>query len=505
MVVDAAGNAHLLWSRQAKPADDVRLMASIKPGNGRWKPAVAIGRSTISGLLGSRVEADLGISADGQVLAAWCQGGNADNLYDFSDPGTISVRSARADGRWSPAQGLWTGQFCSDTRVQVNPRGEALLTWYNGPIEIDDSELLALRRPVGGAWPREAQPLPALGGASAQSRTSALLSPTGAVDLFTPVSGESGVELPRHGQVAADGALADASRVPGPTPEQTQSGWIGGGSPDRSASTVDAQGRPLVILGTAAMAVAGDGLGTSAYWAATKDGGTWGLRPIDDLAGAGDPLALDQVSPRIGVDDRGRAVATWVQPGTTRPCREEVLQATRSANGTWGRRVLVAERIRGCDGGIPVNAVLGKAPLVWWVVGRTLKVTPVRPAPGAAVRPRVRLRTRTFRQIREAGAIEFTCSAPRPGYCHVSLIEAGRNLDTLDGLEGFCRPSHASARVERRGGRAVVRFPLTPRCYAGGPAPKLRRAALRVPLVAAFDALGRRSGELRTTVTVRRR
>ncbi|MEN0013924.1 MAG: hypothetical protein AAGC46_11200, partial [Solirubrobacteraceae bacterium] len=222
----------------------------------------------------------------------------------------------------------------------------------------------------------------------------------------------------------------------------------------------------------------------------------WTVEPLDALAEATIPYddGGNWSWPSLGVDRSGAAVATWnVAGSTTAPCGVETFQSTHLATG-WSRRVLVgAFAGSSCSGSALQATGLPTAGLAWAASSKELRIRAVPAAPQAASVPQVQLLTTTWASIRAAGAIEFACQAAADGVCHLSLLSAERDADTLDALEGFCRPPVAAANLTGAAHRGVVRFPLDRGCYDGGPVPALRTGTLTFSVLAVQDEVGRTS------------
>jgi hypothetical protein len=520
LTLDDQGTTHLLWAvRNAASTAEVDLYAATRPRSGAWSPAVGLGTAGYGGALYFSAQADLATAPNGTSIVAFCRGGT-DNALDFSHPATVSVRTAAPGGPWSAPQALWTGQWCDGVRTQLNRSGDALTSWYNGPAELDDSEMLTSLRPAGGAWPSPPRTVPELSGSGTDRAMVPVLDDAGAVRLFAGISGNLNTTVLRYAELPAGGGAESAPEVlPLPTLDETGAGWVGVGPLNSYTYGIDGSGRSVTLFGTDVGSAPQGGAGTSGLWAGTRSPESgWSLAAVDALADASDPAGANSVwDPSLDAGAGGTLTATWTSLSLDASCSHEVFRAVRGPGGTWSRRMLSAvqrgsaESVQGtgrnrvtiCNEPPVLQTTGTPASLLWTAHGHTFEVTAARPVPaGPAPLPRVRLKTSTWRAIRKAGAIEFTCGAAGIGFCHLSLIPAERDVAVLDAIEGFCRPAVGVGRVARRGRTAVIRFPLAAGCYDGGPLPHLSNRRLRVPILAAFDAVGRSSTSRRSIVTI---
>jgi hypothetical protein len=508
--VDDRGVARVLWATPTGKKAEVAIQSAMRSTAGRWSRPATVGVASQSGLLYTAPQGGLGVAADGTATVVWCRGGDSDNVLDQSKPGTVYARTATPDGAWAPPQVLWKGRACADTTVQVNRRGDAFATWSTEQIELAEAQKLFAMRPAGGSWDLAPKVVPEIAGGSVDSTPDVTLSEDGTVRVFAGktdgVRTLLGLGFATFGRDGRASALED---VPRPAPAQTGGGWVGNGELIAVRHGVDGSGAPTVLFDTAAEPLPNDGESTSAVWSATRTApGVWRVDPLDDLAEASDPAPDENWSaPELSTGPAGQTYATWTARGSDDPCMTATYRVSRLGSGGWSRRVLLGmQRGAGttayCDQRGTVFTAPPPASLLWTTTRRRLAIEPA-PAsarPGAA--PRVRLRTKTWRAVRRAGAIEVGCRAARLGLCHVSLIEASRNADAFEALEGFCRPSQASGTVVRRSREVVLRFPLAKGCYDGGPRPATNATSLQFPVLAVADAVGRESAVTRTVLRI---
>jgi hypothetical protein len=491
ITVDARGTQRLLFADRGD-GGQLHLQIASRRGTGRWGRPTNLGTASIGGAISSRVEAGIATNAAGRSVVVWCEGGQAGNLFDTKHPGTIRTRVQHGSGRWSAPRRLWKGQFCSATRVEAAADG-FLAEWFAEPVELEDSPRRFARADARGRFHRPA-PLMALGGASTAEVAARPLADGTLLLAAGPLATNDG-RLIRVGTASPRGVVTAESTLPMPQPEQTQGGWVGAGAPLDAVGPVGTADQATVLF-SAAEARRDGGADVRGLWSATGSAASgWTISAVDEFAAAGPSGASDDGDGgAYDLDELadGSQVATW-GAGSGTPCTIQYFQAKHGASG-WGPRTLVAERrttSASCDADAP--RALPAAGLIeteeqWARSSLWATVS----GGGAAPTPTVRLRTATWRAVRQAGALELECAVPGGGVCHASLIPALHDGQTFEALEAYCRPSTAAAPVPASG-PAVLRFPISRECWDGGPPAAVASEPSDLPILAVADVLGRTS------------
>lgn len=219
--------------------------------------------------------------------------------------------------------------------------------------------------------------------------------------------------------------------------------------------------------------------GLSALWAYTETmPGLWRIDPIDpdaDLADVSD-VALAQ-------DEAMRVRATWsMLAWRDGACGEGIFRSERAADGSWGRRRMLAYW-PGCHQTVGLSeATDGTDAFSWSLRDGVLRAAPVPVASGAMKTFAPRVRSHTARAIRQRGGLTVDCRPTGFGLCTVSVLRAAASARGADRAALRCLDGAASSAVDASSRVVLVRLESV--CLPRGRA--VPRAVLRV----AFDAPG---------------
>lgn len=495
--IDARGRQHLVYADGPRK-QRIRLRATNRRGNGRWDRAQALGDAATGGLISGRTEAVLATSAAGDTTAVWCLGGQADNVNDFSDPGTLYTATLQpGKRRWPTRRKLWRGQFCSFPQLVQNTPGDLLAIWYAEPAELDYAPTIATRS-ARGRW---SSPHVIDG----TSRWLAGNTPLGLGDDRSVLFAGAGIttetgKVARTGIYTSTGALGPVATLDRVSRTETDGGWVGAGDPYWASAPIGtaANSTTLVLRGPRQRSDGGTDL--PALWAATGGGTIRAEQRVDDLAAATD-FSGGSLSADLTTDPSGRPVAMWSAGGGT-PCTIAFYRSTLTTQQRWSRRALVATRTgtrAGCDD--ESFRVVGNGAFILAEGDRAMTdVWHASPVEGTAPTPTAQLRTTSWNAVRAGRALEVLCRAPGARLCTVSLVPALQDPSVAEALEIACRPAVGSGAVGADG-TATIRFPLTKDCYEAA-TPPLPATTIQLPLLTVADAIGRESAATTSTVTI---
>lgn len=510
VVIDDGAAVRALWSAQsiARP-EVVAFRSSTQSKRGAWRPATLVVRTRPTNVFRG-ADADLGLSAKGRATMVWCQRGaktTDEPAVPEAAAGLWRIDAAPGGSLQRPKQIQSVGG-CALPQLQVTRSGRAIAS-YIVPTDANEYgfERLSVTRTAEGVWDAGAQS----GNEPDDERAmTSVLDEDGTLHGFFSVP-QFFEEQTRYWSRPAGVSAGALHEFPRPSARSTLDGRLGGGSVNGTTGALIA-GAPMVLEARGSDTPRGGGASAGALWSRSKSRGRWVTQAVDDLAETGTPANdLDGwPQPALAAGRSGSAIATWTSIASVSPCLVTTYRSTRSAAGRWSRRTLLAasaDPARSADAchtrRIPPT-VIDAAGIEWTLAERKLTVRSALPIPGApAPAPSLRLRTTSWKAIRAAGAIEFGCRAARPGLCLVSLVRAEQSRTVVAALDGFCRASYSGVALKHAKVERVVRFPLASGCYDGGPAPHPATASLRVPVVVAFDAIGRRSARRVVTFTIR--
>jgi hypothetical protein len=305
--VDPGGDAVALWAQY--PRD--RVQSAVRPAGEAWQAATDVSSGD-----GAATAPQLAVGANGDAIAMWIL------LPPFAT-GRIQAASRAWNAPWRPPEDVTQSQPYSgdpttpfanssdfNPRVAIDRAGNAVGFYqarcgFHGGVPM----VIALRRPVGGAWASEGAISPCFQNA---------LDPRLAMGFNGDAVAIWQVEV-------QSSVLRSATHVPG-------GGWAS--QPDPLAAVYGSVSTPRIAVDGSGNAAAvwsdGDASATRVMSATLPAGGTWSA-PVA-LTG---PLPVAP-GPQIAVDPAGNAVAVWRRLDGT---RNVVQAATRAAGGTWQQPV----------------------------------------------------------------------------------------------------------------------------------------------------------------------
>jgi hypothetical protein len=330
VIVDAAGEATVVWEVEEDETETIGVVAASRTAGGVWGPPQAIGSE------GEAVEQPTQLTGDdaGEMIAAWTreEGGHS----------VVEVASRPPGGGWSaPAPISLAGEEAHEPRIALNQAGDAAAIW-EASAGVEEVARAAWR-PAGGAW-----------GAPA------LVTAAGEEAAFPVVGLDAG------GDLTAVWERTDATNFVIREADRT-----GGGSwstPRRlSPSGVDSFAPELAV---------DPGDDATAAWERSSSGGTEIVIEAASRPGAGAWGGSTPLSPaggnaqlqKVGLDAAGDATAVWREGKYP---TVGVAAATRPATGGWGAPVAISTP--GAANERPALAVDpdGDAIAVWERLGAT--------------------------------------------------------------------------------------------------------------------------------------
>jgi hypothetical protein len=276
VALNDAGRAAVIWVHDI--GRDRVVQATYRTGAGEPFPHA----SDLSAAVLEVRDHHVGVDAAGNAAVVWAE--RHDKEFDVAG----AIRSAQ-DGTWGAPAVLSTGNATAGPSLAVTPAGEAFAIWLEGT-----SVLVARGDLHQGRWDP-----PVTLGSDAGSGAAISVNSAGAAFAVWTLVGASGIE---------------AAMRPAGGGWRTEDAHVDNGP---SAATAG----PDIALAADGTAVAvWVSSGMSRYAVRSPDG-TWS-RPL--LLSAADP-----VEPRVAIDPRGDAIATWLQGG-------RLVTAVRpAAAGAW--------------------------------------------------------------------------------------------------------------------------------------------------------------------------
>lgn len=288
--IDASGSVVALWRYLS--GGSYRVQASTRPAGGSWSGAQDL--STASTAVFQSPQ--LAVNAAGDAAAVWSRG--AGGVF------VTQVATRPAGGAWSAPQDLSPpGQDTGDADVALDPAGDAMAVWYEGPGA--NYVIKAAYRPAGGAW------------SASQSISAPLQS-----------AFESRVALDASGNAVAVWERSNGSNsIVQAAPRPAGGAWS---VPQDLSAAGQSAAEPQVAVDPVGNAVAVwkryDGANYITQASSRPAGGTWGVPQNLSVSGE------HTYNPQIAVDPNGNAFAVWWRgPGPS----PKAQKAIRAPAGGW--------------------------------------------------------------------------------------------------------------------------------------------------------------------------